>query len=268
MITKITSVKNKLIKNLVLLHSKSRARREQGLIIIEGIKEIQLALMTNIEIQQLYYCVDIITKDEVDNIIGETSSLIEYFEVSKEVYNKISYRESTGGIVVVARTPIKSLNELKPANNSIFVVLESVEKPGNLGAIARIADGAGVSGIIVSDPRADVFNPNSIRASLGCVFTTDIVVADTQQTIDWLKMNNIKICAAELNASEKYHNLNLRGKIALVFGTEATGLTEKWIKLADQRLKIPMLGQIDSLNVSASVAVVVYEAMRQRNFVV
>ncbi|MDD2386196.1 MAG: RNA methyltransferase [Bacteroidales bacterium] len=268
MVTKITSVNNKLVKNLVVLHNKSRERRKQGLIIIEGIKEIQLALLADVEIQHLYFCPDIVSKEAVDDLFCKISDNVEYFEVSKEVYNKISYRESTGGMVVLARSPVKKLNDLKLADNSVFVILESVEKPGNLGAIARIADGAGVSGIIVSDPRADVFNPNSIRASLGCVFTTDVVVADTQQTMDWLKINKIKIFAAELNASEKYHNLNLRGKVALVFGTEATGLTDKWIKAADQRLRVPMLGKIDSLNVSASVAVVVYEAMRQRNFVV
>jgi len=268
MITKITSSKNDLIKDIVNLQTKSKERRKRGITLIEGVKEISIALKSGIKIEKALFSPEILSLEKLSDILLDQFDTTEKFEIGSEVFSKISYRESTGGIVVLARTPDKKLSNLKLADNSVFIVLESVEKPGNLGAIARIADGAGVSGIIVSDPRADVFSPNSIRASLGCVFTTDVIVADSQETIDWLKANNIKIFAAELNASEKYHNLNLRGKVALVFGTEATGLTDKWIKIADQRLKIPMLGEIDSLNVSAAVAVVVYEAIRQRNFMV
>lgn len=267
MITSITSSKNQLIKNIVVLQTKSRERRKQDLIVIEGIKEISIAITAGVEIKQVLFCPAIISFDNVSSIFHDCSNSISYFELSDEVFSKISYRETTGGIIVVASTPKKTLQNLRIEDNSVFIILEAVEKPGNLGAIARIADGAGSAGIIVCDSRTDIYNPNSIRASLGCVFTTDVVVAETDDVLVWLKQNEIKHFAAELNASEKYHNLNLRGKIAIAFGTEATGLSKKMIDSANQRIKIPMLGQIDSLNVSASVAIIIYEAMRQRNFI-
>ncbi|MBN2777417.1 MAG: RNA methyltransferase [Bacteroidales bacterium] len=266
MITNITSSKNQLIKNIIVLQTKSRERRKQDLIVIEGKKEISLAIAAGVEIKQVLFCPTIISYETVNSMFASYKNDISYFELSNEVFSKISYRETTGGIVVVAKTPTKNLQDLIIKGNSVFIILEAVEKPGNLGAVARIADGAGSAGIIICDSRTDIYNPNSIRASLGCVFTTNIVVAKTDDLLVWLKQNEIKYYAAELNASEKYHNLNLRGRIAVAFGTEATGLSKKMIDNADQRIKIPMLGQIDSLNVSASVAIIIYDAMRQRNF--
>jgi TrmH family RNA methyltransferase len=268
MITQIVSVKNQLIKEIVVLRSKSRERNKKKLIVIEGQKEVSLALISKIEIDKILYCPDIIDFGDIDNLFQDKIGSIPVFELSKEVFSKISYRESTEGIIVVAKSPQKKLSDLKVNSNSVFIILESVEKPGNLGAIARIADGAGVSGIIICDPLTDIFNPNAIRASLGCVFTTDVVVSDFEKTKEWLTQNQIKSFAAELNASNFYQDTDFSGRIALVFGTEATGLTEKWIKGADARIKIPMLGEIDSLNVSTSVAVLVYDAMRQREFLV
>jgi len=268
MIKKITSNKNKLIRNVILLQSKSRERKKQNLIVIEGRKEIELAFQSGINVKQLLYCNEIISSSEVQKMFENLSNDIQYFEVSRDVFSKISYRETTGGLVAIAETPEKNLCDLKITGKSVFVILESVEKPGNLGAIARIADGSGIDGVIVTEPLTDIYNPNAIRASLGCVFTNDIIVAEFSDVIDWLQKNKIKSYAAELKASELYHKADIQGNVAFVFGTEATGLTDRWINACDYRIKIPMLGYIDSLNVSASVAVVVYEAMRQRNFLV
>lgn len=267
MILKITSSKNPLIKQVLTLQTKSRERKSQGLIVIEGKKEISLAVGSKIDIEKVLFCPDIIDYSSVVELLGNNDNL-EYYELSKDAFSKISYRESTGGLVVIAKTPQKKLDDLKIDENAVFIILESVEKPGNLGAISRVADGAGADAIILCDSLTDIYNPNSIRSSLGCVFTTDVVSANYEEVMTWLKENNITSYAAELEASEFYHEIDLLGKIALVFGTEAHGLTYKWIESADKRIKIPMMGVIDSLNVSTSVSVLVYEAMRQRKFLV
>lgn len=266
MIKKITSVKNNLIKNIHLLQSKSRERRKQNMIVIEGKKEVSLAIESGINVKSVLFCPEIISYDDAIKVVKSDNA--EFIELRKDVYAKLTYRESTGGIIVVAEYPQNKLSNIKVGTHSLFVVLESVEKPGNLGAIARVADGAGVSGIILVNPLTDIYNPNAIRSSLGCVFTTDVVEVDYEELYTWLKENKIISYAAELEASELYHKTNLDGKIALVFGTEATGLSKEMINACDYRIKIPMLGHIDSLNVSTSVAVLVYDAMRQRNFLV
>ncbi|MDR2011004.1 MAG: RNA methyltransferase [Bacteroidales bacterium] len=262
----ITSPQNKLIKEIINLQGKSRERKKNKKIIIEGKKELSLAVGAGVEIEKVLFCPDIITIDEVKNIIKEQISFTDIYEVSEAVFSKISYRETTGGIVVLAKMPEKKITDLTINDQSVFIILESVEKPGNLGAICRVADAAKVDGLIICDPLTDIYNPNSIRSSLGCVFTVDIISSDFDETINWLKENKIKSYAAELTAAEFYQNMNLAGKVALIFGTEATGLTEKWIKYAEKRIKIPMRGVIDSLNVTTSVAILVFEAMRQRNF--
>ncbi len=267
MIRQISSSKNSIIKEILLLQNKSRERKKNGQIVIEGKKEISLAVESGIEIEKVLFCPDIIDYLSVVELLHNNDNL-ECYELSKEAFSKITYRESTGGIVVVAKTPQKNLEDLEIKENSVFIILESVEKPGNLGAISRVADGAGADAIILCDSLTDIYNPNSIRSSLGCVFTTDVVSATSEEVMNWLKENDITSYAAELEASEFYHDIDLLGKIALVFGTEAHGLTYKWIEGANNRIKIPMMGVIDSLNVSTSVSVLVYEAMRQRKFLV
>lgn len=268
MIIKISSTKNDLIKDIFNIQSKSRERRNRNITIIEGLKEISIASKTGIDFEKVLFCPDIISENEVKSIIGIQNSQVPLYELNIEVFSKISYRETTGGIVCIAKTPEKKLDNLIINENSLFIILESVEKPGNLGAICRIADAAKVSGIIICDPLTDIYNPNTIRASLGCIFNVNIVSSETEKVIKWLNRNDINTFAAELKASEYYHKTNLTGKIALAFGTEATGLTKRWIDAADFRIKIPMLGDIDSLNVSVSVAIMVFEAKRQRDFLV
>lgn len=263
----ITSLQNKLIKEVVNLQAKAKERKKSNLIVIEGLKEISLALSAGIVFKKIFFCNEIISLPELEGIFGKKINTIDTFEVSEAVFSKISYRESTGGIVAIAEMQNKSLRDLEITEQSVFIILESVEKPGNLGAICRVSDAAKVSAIIVCDPHTDIYNPNSIRSSLGCVFTVDVVNSNFDEVYTWLKNNEITSYAAELTAAEFYQNINFTGKIALVFGTEATGLTDKWIHAADKRVKIPMRGVIDSLNVTTSVAILVFEAMRQRNFI-
>lgn len=268
MAIKISSVKNDLIKDIVNLQSKSKERRKRNVTLVEGMKEISIAVVSGVEFEKVIFCPEIISEAAVSKLVGSQNSNCQFYEVSSEVFSKISYRETTGGVVIIAKTRNLALNSLKVDGKALFIVLESVEKPGNLGAICRIADAAKVNGIIICDPLTDIYNPNTIRASLGCVFSVDIVSADFEDVQNWLHKNNIKSYAAELTAPDFYHNYDLTDKTALVFGAEATGLTEKWIEAADHRIKIPMLGLIDSLNVSVSVSIMVFEAMRQRNFLV
>jgi TrmH family RNA methyltransferase len=262
--TEITSLQNPLIKEIVTLQNKAHAREQQNIVIIEGQKECSVAAAVGVKFQKILFCPDIVAYEKLETIFGTQLDIAQCFELSQEAFAKIAYRENTGGIVAIAAKPHKILADLPVNEQSVFIVLESVEKPGNLGAICRVADAAQVSGIIVCDPRTDIYNPNAIRASLGCVFTQNVVTADFEQTLSWLKTNKITSFAAELTAAEYYHKSNLLGKIALVFGTEATGLTEQWIAAADHRIKIPMRGTIDSLNVNTSVAIIVFEAIRQR----
>jgi TrmH family RNA methyltransferase len=269
MTTKITSPKNNHIKEIISLQSKSKERKKSNLIVIEGQKEISLAIVANVKIKKLVFCSEIISFEQVQKLIKiDLDDVVDFeiFDVSESVFSKISYRKTTGGVIVVAEITQKSLQDLKVDNQSVFIILESIEKPGNLGAICRVADAANVDGLIICDPHTDIYNPNSIRSSLGCVFTVNVVSSNFEETVEWLKKNKIYSYAAELTAMEFYQNVDFSGNIALVFGTEATGLTDKWVKSADKSVKIPMRGVIDSLNVTTSVAILVYEVMRQRKF--
>lgn len=266
MINEITSPKNPLIKEILLLQTKAKERKKTDTIVIEGKKEISLAVSARLVFNKILYCRDIISTEEVKELTGNRFAQAEVFEVSEAAFSKISYRETTGGVIVLAKMPDKKLSDLTVKDQSVFIILEAVEKPGNLGAICRVADGAKADGLIICDPHTDIYNPNAIRSSLGCVFTVPVVNSTFDETMSWLKQNRVTSYAAELTASEFYHKLDLTGRIALVFGTEATGLTDKWIQGADHRIKIPMGGVIDSLNVNTSVAILTFEAMRQRGF--
>ena len=264
--TTITSIKNPLIKQIAAYQAKSKERRADKVVLIEGKKETELAVSSNVKFLKILFCPEIISEKDARNLVGKQFDTAEVYEVSEEVFSKISYRETTGGLYIIGEIADKKLSDLPVNDNSLFIILEAVEKPGNLGAICRIGDAAKVDGIIICDPHTDIYNPNSVRSSLGCVFSNNVVSTDFESCIKWLRENNITSYAAELRASEFYHKYDYRGRTALVFGTEATGLTEKWIQNADHRIKIPMLGYIDSLNVSTSVSAMVFEALRQRNF--
>ena len=263
MIEKITSTQNPKIKNIIKLQQKSSERKSQNLIVIEGLREISLAVKAGFSIKSVFICSDIVLPEVVMN---ELKLDFQYFDVSKDVYNKLAYRESTEGIIALAEPKFYQLDNLKLRENPIIIILESVEKPGNLGAILRTADAAKVDAVIISEPLTDIYNPNIIRSSVGCVFTNQIVACSSDDAIQWLKRKGIKSHAAALTAKKFYHQMDLSGPVAFVMGTEADGLTDKWLKSTDEQVIIPMSGEIDSLNVSISTAILVFEAMRQRNF--
>ena len=177
----------------------------------------------------------------------------------------MAYRGGTEGVIAELHCKDMSLDSLQVKENPLVVVLEAVEKPGNLGAILRSADAAGADAVIVCDPLTDMYNPNLIRSSIGAIFTVPVATATSEETIKWLKDKGIKIYTAQLQDSEWYYDTNMKGGTAIVMGTEATGLTDVWRKAADAHIKIPMLGRLDSLNVSVSAAILLFEAVRQRN---
>jgi RNA methyltransferase, TrmH family len=258
----ITSAQNPKIKNLLALE-KPRERRKQKVFVIEGKKEIGLAVEAGYTITNLFFCEDIITAEEVRTLLHDGNLLI---SVSKGVFDKIAVRENSGGIIAVAEQKTHTLDQLNLSTNPLVLVLEGVEKPGNLGAILRTADASGVDAVIICDPQTDFYNPNVIRSSIGCVFTKQVAAASSEDTIAWLKKNGIAIYCTYLKASKPYHLIDYTNPSAIVMGTEATGLSDVWVQNSAANIIIPMQGKIDSMNVSTATAVVVFEAKRQRGF--
>ncbi len=261
----ITSAQNPKIKMLLALGEKSRTRRENALFIVEGRKEIRHCLEAGYIAKAFFICRDIISDKDLDSIIRLCNDKSVIYEVPQVIYSKIAYREGTEGIIAEVEMKDKTLSDIHLRENPLLVVLESVEKPGNLGAVLRTADAADADAVIICDPLTDLYNPNLIRASLGSVFTRQVVTATSGEAIKWLKDNNIKIYTAQLQDSNWYYDTDMKCGMALVMGTEHEGLSQLWRVHADAHVKIPMLGKMDSLNVSVSSAILMFEAVRQRN---
>jgi TrmH family RNA methyltransferase len=258
----ITSHHNPKIKSLLALE-KPRERKKQCLFVIEGKKEVGLAIRGGYKVGNIFFCDEIISPAEVMALGSDKRLLI---PVSRDVFDKIARRENSGGIVAVAEHKTHRLDKIRLGKSPLVLILEAVEKPGNLGAILRTADAAGVDAVIICDPQTDFYNPNVIRSSLGCVFTNQIATASNEETLDWLINHKIRIYCTYLRASKAYHETDFTHPCAIVMGTEATGLSEIWIKNSHDNIIIPMAGKIDSMNVSTATAVVVFEARRQRGF--
>lgn len=260
----ITSVQNPLVKNILKLQEKSRERKKQGLFLIEGKREISLAQQGGYYFDSILFCEDFISFSELEALFD---SSIDFIKISKEVYQKIAYRSSTEGLLALARTKEFSLSNINFQNdNPLILIAESIEKPGNVGALLRTADAANVDAVFIANPKSDLYNPNIIRSSVGCLFTNQIATGTSEEIIDFLQKNNIHFYAAALQNSNEYHKVDYTKSSAIVVGTEATGLTEIWRENATQNINIPMQGQIDSMNVSVSAAIIIFEAKRQRNF--
>ncbi|MBR9999119.1 MAG: RNA methyltransferase [Cyclobacteriaceae bacterium] len=260
---KITSTANLKIKNFQHLQ-KARERKKQHLFVVEGTKEIEMAINAGYNFSQFFYCPEILNPAFFDLIREKLGEKVIVNEVTRDVYNHISYREDAEGITGWAVPWPHALLDLKPGRNPLVLVLESVEKPGNLGAILRTADAAGLDAVIICDPQTDIYNPNVIRSSLGAVFTVPIGIASTQETIIWLKEYHMAIFCTSLTASIPYTNINFSVPSAIVMGSEATGLSVNWLKFSDRNIIIPMKGKVDSMNVSVSAGIVIFEALRQR----
>ena len=253
----ISSIQNPKIKLLTALQKKSAERRSCGVFVVEGQRELQHCVEAGFEVESLFVCKELFTGDfDVKNAAVYT--------VSPKVYEHIAYRGSTEGVVAVVKCRERSLDDLELGETPLIIVLESVEKPGNLGAVLRSADAAKADAVIVCDPLTDLYNPNLIRASIGAVFTVPVVACDSSACIDFLKSKNIQILTAQLQDSSLYYEPDMRRGIAIVLGTESTGLTQQWRLAADAHIRIPMLGRLDSLNVSVSAAILLFEAVRQR----
>lgn len=260
----ITSIQNPYVKNLLKLQEKARERKKQGRFIIEGKREITLAISSNYEFETILFSPEIISENEVLHLFNANVNRI---AITKEVYQKLAYRDSTEGIIAVTKATSFSLENIQFKNKTpLILVAEGVEKPGNIGALLRTADAANIDAVFIANPKSDLYNTNIIRSSVGCVFTNQIAVGTSEEIIAFLKEKNIHIYAATLQNSNEYHKENYIESTAIVVGTEASGLTATWRTAAKQNINIPLQGQIDSMNVSVSAAIILYEAKRQRDF--
>lgn len=265
MFEKISSVQNVKVKNVLHL-GKASERKEQQLFIAEGYREVKLAMDAAYEFKNLFYCPEVSSKKEIQDLVNSLSKQTTVYEITEAVFGKMAYRENSDGLIALVVPKYLKLEDLNLPPDPLIVVLEKVEKPGNLGAVLRTADAAQVDAVFVCDPLTDIYNPNVIRSSIGCIFTSTIVCCSSHEALAWLRKSKIKSYAAALTATKWYHETSMTGASAIVLGTEADGLSDFWLKESDSQIKIPMLGRIDSLNVSNATAIMVYEAMRQRNF--
>lgn len=259
----ITSIQNPLVKSLVQLQEKAKARKQSGTFLIEGKREIELAIKGNYQLETILFLPELISKEEITQL-GQNS--VELIEINKDVYQKLAYRDTTEGILAVAKTKSLALSDLKLPKNPLILVMESIEKPGNIGAMLRTCDAANIDAVIIANPKTDLYNPNIVRSSVGCLFTNQIATGTTEEVIKFLQHHNIAIFGATLQNSNSYHTQDYTFPTALVVGTEATGLTQAWRDNATQNIIIPMQGAIDSMNVSVASAILLFEAKRQRGF--
>ena len=277
----ITSVQNPRVKAVVALQQKSAERRRTGLFVVEGRREVEHCVEMGLEVVEVFVCEDMggwsgdnVAENRTEGMkeakgVKEAKEVermrgVKVTEVTRGVYEKMAYRGGTEGVMAVVKSEERRLEELELKENPLIVVVEHVEKPGNLGAILRSADAAGADAVVVCDPLTDLWNPNLIRSSIGAVFTMPCVACGSEECIEFLKAHGIQILTAQLQDSELYYDTDMRRGTAIVMGTEATGLTDMWRKAADAHIRIPMLGRLDSLNVSVSAAILLYEAVRQR----
>jgi TrmH family RNA methyltransferase len=261
----ISSLQNPLIKNVLLLGEKPRARKEQNRIVIEGLREIRLAITSGFRITDLLYSPELVSAVDLASLLPQDKQ-VELIEISTEVFNRMAYRKDSDGLIALAEPKRPYFEDLTLRNPPLLLVLETVEKPGNLGALLRTADAANLDAVIICDPQTDIYNPNAIRSSIGCIFTMPVVTSTSLDAITWLRAAGIKMFGTALTATHPYHETDFRQASAIIMGSEANGLSSTWLQGADDLIKIPMMGKIDSMNVSASAAIVIFEAMRQRDF--
>ena len=260
---KITSLQNPLIKNINKLH-KSAERKKQNLAVVEGGREILCALEAGNIIQKLLLS-DSAHSSPFFKTISAKIEKQKTVEISGKVFQKITYRDNADGMLAIIEPQYLFPDDIKLSVNPLIIVLDAIEKPGNIGAIFRTADAAGADAVIICDPQTDLYNPNIIRASLGTLFTTQAAISSGEEAFQWLKNNKIKVFAAALQTEKNYFEMDFTVPSAIIMGSEAHGLSDSRLKNADEIIKIPMKGNADSLNVSVSTAVIVYEAVRQRS---
>lgn len=258
----ITSAQNKKIKDLLLLQEKSKVRIKTKQFIVEGLREIDMALHSGYALINLFINADHQVTQEW--LIKKTIAHHFIIHVNQAVYSKIAYRENTEGVVAIFQQKSHALNQLAFKENALVLVAEGIEKPGNIGAMLRTSDAAGVDAVIIADAKTDLYNPNIIRSSLGGVFTNQIAIGSTEEVKNYLNANHIKIFSATLQNSNNYLSEQYTSSCALVVGSEAKGVSDLWREKDCQAINIPMNGQLDSMNVSVAAAILIYEAKRQK----
>lgn len=260
----ITSAQNPRFRAALALRE-ARQRRQQGRILIDGLREIGRALDAGVAPIEAWVDPERLSSAEIDTLVGRLEAAGSAVIVAdSRLIQRLGYGERSTGIVTVAETPRRALNDLVVGRAALVGVVDAVEKPGNLGAILRSADGAGVSALLVANPATDIFNPNVIRASLGTVFSMPIAVASVAETMAWLNAGSVRIVTARVDATTDYTDADLTGPVAIVVGGEAEGLGDAWSGPEVTAVRVPMLGVADSLNVSVTAAILFYEALRQR----
>ena len=259
----ISSLQNPTIKKLLQLQEKARVRKKENVFVVEGIREINLALKGGYHLRELFFTAELFPAEKVENYLTKFST--EAIQISPEVYEKIAYRGSTEGLIAIFEAKAHLLENIVLKNpNPLLLVAEAPEKPGNIGALLRTADAAAVDAVLIANPQTDLYNPNIIRSSVGCVFTNQIATGTTSEIISFLRHQKIAIFGAALQASVPYYTVDFTGGSAIVVGTEATGLSEEWLSNTTQNILIPMEGEIDSMNVSVAAGILIFEAKRQR----
>ena len=265
MITPLTSLANPRVKAAVKLRQRGH-RDDAGLMLIEGYREIHRALEHDYRPTQLFYCEDLWLKHENEPALVDRCRALgaDLFPCSKPVFKKLAYRERPDGLLAVGPQIAKRLQDLKPPPDALLLVCEAIEKPGNLGTMLRSADASGAAAVIVCDPCTDIHNPNVVRASTGTLFTLPVAQTTAEELLPWLRANGFSILAATPHAEKLHFQQPLTGRVALCLGSEQYGLTDAFMRDAALRVRIPMLGVADSLNVSAAATILLAEAVRQR----
>lgn len=265
----ITSIQNPKVKKAVKLNERSE-RNRSGLFLIEGYRELKRAVDAGVVIQTLFYCPHFFLGENEGALIDKVrSSGAETLCSDEKVFAKLSYRDRPDGLIAIAHQMRHQLRDLiarlAGKKDPFIVIAEAIEKPGNLGTILRSADAAGVDGVIVCDRCTDIYNPNVVRASVGTLFTLPVVEAGGAETLQWMLEHKIKVVATSPSAKEEFTDANLKGGVAIAVGTEQLGLSELWMQAADLKVRIPMRGVADSLNVATATTLLLYEVVRQRN---
>lgn len=263
---KITSLQNTAVKHVVKLRER-RDREKEQLTLLEGYRELTRAAEYGLEIIECYFAPEqFLGENELPLLESFAQNGVKVIEVTTQILNKIAYRERPEGLIAVAKMRRHSLEDLPIVPNGLYLVAESVEKPGNLGSILRSADAAGVDGLIICDKCTDIYNPNVIRASTGALFSVPLAEASSLETLQWLRKHNIKTLAATPHTDKNYTDIDMTQSVAIVVGREQCGLSDLWMNNSDIKVVIPMLGKIDSLNVATATTILLYEAARQRAF--
>lgn len=262
----LSSAQNPKVKRLLALQQKSSERRQSGLFVVEGLREVLHCVEVGYQLDTLFVCPSLYVDEvQTERLLRSLPDSVTVFELTPQVYEKVAYRGTTEGVIAEVKTRHLQLEDLQLRENALIVVLERVEKPGNLGAVLRSADASQADAVIVCDPLTDLYNPNLIRSSIGAIFTVPTVACSSEDCIRFLQERGISILTAQLQDSHLYYDTDMRRSTAIVMGTESTGLTDQWRKAATAHIRIPMLGRLDSLNVSVSAAILLFEAVRQRN---